>query len=338
MICSNMKCGKEIATPLECFDGKWYCPHCFEEVQSGNVRFRIDRESNDKYELSQVYFCQWLTTQNADTELLDKAVAYCKEAAFAGHPKAILRLGYFYDKDYIEKNNSEKARVVIAEKYYSSLCDNPNEKIEGGYDAHVDLDEVKAQAAQYRKTMLDAVKKNEKARQSGADDRVSEFILACSGKERPPLFGLFGVKLGELLPAFGNTAESLDNSVAYRAAISGRVRILYFERGGKRRGLSNKDPIENNLFARDKDEEVLLLIYNNKSQSMLGKKNVTFIGDVLEKGDLLHDFVSKLKSPEEIIAHQDDVFYFCKGRSPGKGAIAEMTETMYKKIVEGETE
>ena len=91
MKCLNSACGKNIATPLELFNGLLACPHCKKELTI--IRdFKITEHNNDLFNLSELYYYKYLTSFTGEQPkskntvakkvLLEKAIATCKEAAY----------------------------------------------------------------------------------------------------------------------------------------------------------------------------------------------------------------------------------------------------------------
>ena len=126
MICHNDRCGKEVEQPLELYDGSWACPYCKREMGGDFSAFSITEENEELYILSERSYYRWLTNMKllrgkAAQKLIDRAVELCRESAQLGNPLAVLRLGFFYDKDYVEVNRSEAVRCRIAYAYYSAV-------------------------------------------------------------------------------------------------------------------------------------------------------------------------------------------------------------------------
>ena len=71
MKCLNPACGKNIATPLELFNGLLACPHCKKELTI--IRdFKITEHNNDLYNLSELYYYKYLTLVGTDKEKTEK--------------------------------------------------------------------------------------------------------------------------------------------------------------------------------------------------------------------------------------------------------------------------
>lgn len=136
MICT--KCKKNFGEPLELYDGTVACPCCGKTL-ADVTDFIITVESEERFRLSETYFFRSLELSNKNisgkvdaadrdklqaewAECIDNAVKHCRIAAAAGHPMAIWRMGFYYDKDYTAVSSSEAQRCRIAYNFYSLLC------------------------------------------------------------------------------------------------------------------------------------------------------------------------------------------------------------------------
>ncbi len=224
MICSNARCNKTIEQPLELYDGTWACPYCKERISNVFSQFVYTEENQEQYILGERYYFRYLT---ADEELrqkngkkwLERAVDMCKKSARAGNPLAAIRLGYYYDKDYIELKRSEAMRCRVAYGYYASVafCDGEPNNLAMVKD---DWMEVKRRAARlmlqmilqapesfsavprysfsgnYQKVLSQLGDVGVQANGEQAPQKVKRYqqvfetFASCFSKNRAPLFGL----------------------------------------------------------------------------------------------------------------------------------------------------
>ncbi len=232
MIC--VKCGKEIAQPLELYDGSWVCPSCFKDLIGADQAFVINKESESLYRTSEINYYTWL--ENADGEaklsLVEEAVALCKQSAYMGNPMALLRLGYYYDKDYDEINRSESMRCKFAYKCYKAvaLALAPPKILEGAQA--VDFTELQKRASLMLFDMMrnapDDMKRavavdfehtrkvlsskfgieyygslgGEKSGQAGRLARLNELVSSLKNNHRAPIFGAVRLTAEELQKLF----------------------------------------------------------------------------------------------------------------------------------------
>ena len=120
MICKN--CSKNVETPLVLYDGRLACPYCTKELTDvGDFRVSAESEADDR--IAELGYLRWLERPSAETKkYLDRSVEACIRAARAGHPKAVARLGYFYEKGYVDGTRGRSESSTIAYGYYKKLC------------------------------------------------------------------------------------------------------------------------------------------------------------------------------------------------------------------------
>lgn len=235
MICAN--CKKKIDEPLLLYNGSLTCPSCKKPLTAVE-NFCITEENEELYRLSENMFFRALTSQdkNKQRKYRLKAVDYCKKAAIAGHPYAIVRLGYYYEKGLAEpssKSESERG-WRIAYGFYSSVCfceEDKELKIELkrmpiAYQSNEHFHDLRKIAASYLLDMLlttdeefDALPRfnyainrkkvlsqlgihDDRTRASGQEKNRMEILESvlegCLEKRHAPLFGYVWVKAGEL--------------------------------------------------------------------------------------------------------------------------------------------
>ena len=92
-------------------------------------KFVITRENEELYRQSELIYAGWLFDREEQTKIdtVDKAIELCRLSAEQGNPKALARLAYFYDKNYIcvsgdSLEGDEFMHFKIAYNYYTMLC------------------------------------------------------------------------------------------------------------------------------------------------------------------------------------------------------------------------
>ncbi len=199
MICT--KCKKTFADPLELYDGTVACPKCGKPLAE-ITELRITAESEERFRLSETYFFHSLELSNKNitkklddddreklrkewNECIDNAVRHCRLAASAGHPKAIWRMGFYYDKDYTAVSSTEAQRCRIAYNFYSTLAylkDN---------DVRADSPELAMSAADVHKLKVRAANDMLAMLYSAPEvlDGTPKFSFS---KNRDALYGMYG--------------------------------------------------------------------------------------------------------------------------------------------------
>ena len=159
MICE--KCKHTIEQPLELYNGEWACPDCKAKLGGVMSDFEITADNEQLFKLAECCYHNWLEGASRGEaervrEQLEKAIEFTREAAAMGNPEAVVRLGYYYDKDYTEVNKSEAARCRAAYAYYSAVCYASSELkvakegVKGVYDFRA----IRIKAAGYLLKML----------------------------------------------------------------------------------------------------------------------------------------------------------------------------------------
>ena len=134
-----VSCNKPIR-PLTFFDGSIWCPKCekdlfkclknaLEKGASATSKAIVKKKSSKDAEeekrnnaacdfaLSQELFARYLCgAEGSASEALDKAIIYCRKAAYALHPYALLNLGYYYSLGYDPSVHMETGRA------FAKLC------------------------------------------------------------------------------------------------------------------------------------------------------------------------------------------------------------------------
>lgn len=227
-------CGKEIS-PLELYDGTWSCPHCRNFLIDQQSDLKITSENEELFRQGEMLYAQWLFNKNggANISLVEKAINLCRLSARQGNPKAIARLGYYYDKDYIGGNFTEAMRVKLAYTHYSQVCYSGLSEVQTEQGIpKMDWHDVCCKTAQAMLFMLSqapaeiqesntySLKSNlERLRSELGEDvnfsgyitsnyklsnkeRLFAMLLSCTNKQRAPLFGAFRVAVADLQELF----------------------------------------------------------------------------------------------------------------------------------------
>jgi len=236
MICKN--CSENFETPLILYDGRLACPFCTKELTDVGD-FRVTRESEEDYRTAELGFFKWLEHPSAETEkYLARSIEACVRAARAGHPKAVLRLGYLYEKGYAEELRGRSECSTIAYGYYKKVCfaDNVGVKVSDGVTGYGEAEFalIRKEAAKRLLSLIaslsasegvslrsranmDAVLHrvlqrypslsgySEHALATTETDRVERFsgvLSAVASNGRTPLFGVFRLSSSEMQTLF----------------------------------------------------------------------------------------------------------------------------------------
>lgn len=367
MICHNEKCRRNVEAPLELYDGSWACPYCKHEMMSAFSDFNITAENEELFTLSERSYYRWLTNSRraGGRKWLDKAVELCREAARLGNPLAVMRLAYYYDKDYVEENRSEAVRCRIAYAYYSAVCYSDAElKVQEGVRRTYDWKEIRVRAAKMMMDMLafapDEIASLERFNfefnrsrvraKLGADiersrvepmkekkeEQAFSTLYSCFAKQRAPLFGIFRLTGEELKKMF---AVSVGNRFdAYRMAERG----IYLgmiecaanggvaDSGGVFTAMKNRHRIDEVLAAVQDDANVCIYFFNeNGGHRFFGAYGLSTIRKALEENRF--DLVKRLINDGGRIDYtflDDDVYLYKTKMRNAKDAVRKLVSSV----------
>ncbi|MCD8294069.1 MAG: hypothetical protein LUE27_02315 [Clostridia bacterium] len=132
------KCGKDIVKALELFNGDLRCPGCGAGIVPGEGDLDVTRDNDELYRLSRANFFTYLERASGQSEkttdkekketsgYLERAVEFCGNAANALHPEAIVDLGYYYSKNYVNEDVVGVGRYKTAYSYFRCIIDPNN--------------------------------------------------------------------------------------------------------------------------------------------------------------------------------------------------------------------
>lgn len=119
----NVNGGNVLDEVLELYDGQMALPN--KKLISDNVPpLKFSARGKELFALSESLYGKWLT-QGEDLSLVDKAVELCRSAVAEGYPHAVVKMAYYYDKDYLATDRTEEFRCRVACDYYCKVvyCD-----------------------------------------------------------------------------------------------------------------------------------------------------------------------------------------------------------------------
>ena len=240
-------CGREV-TPLELYDGSWSCPACRNTLVDYMGKFMVTRDNEELYQQAEILYANWLFSRDGSTGLssVEKAIRLCRQSARLGNPKALVRLAYFYDKDYVGSASSEVTRYKIAYNYYSAVCYSglsaveteegvpavnwselceraayamlqmlamapPELKASKTYNLRGNLERVQNEMG----IMMNVSALNESDEQVSRNDRIFNTFCSCLNKQRAPLFGAFRVRVGDLIELYKKPFPGKEEKIPY---------------------------------------------------------------------------------------------------------------------------
>ena len=158
-----VKCHKNIKEQLELYTGEMACPKCRSKLTLAPAKISATNpKAKELLTLAELYYNYALAkkaripiselvdnTPMSAEDMIDKAIGYCTEALKYGHPEALWRMAFFYDKDYIEKDSTESVRCRIAAQLYLALISSPDVQFLGYGESNTreETDALKRRAA-----------------------------------------------------------------------------------------------------------------------------------------------------------------------------------------------
>ncbi|MDE6691066.1 MAG: hypothetical protein K2K04_03765, partial [Clostridia bacterium] len=169
------------------------------------------------------------------------AIALCREAVALGEPRAVVKMAFYYDKDYISTDRTEEFRCRVACDYYSKVvyCDEVPRSVDGA--SPDEWEELQLTAARMFVDMLAGAQKplsdytdgkyscaenaqrifakfgisservNLSSNPLSDGDKFAETVLiSCKrNKQRAPLFGIIRLTAEEVKRVFAQKGEAM---------------------------------------------------------------------------------------------------------------------------------
>lgn len=352
MICEH--CKKEFNEPLELYNGEWACPLCRGNVNISSADLEVTHKNDELFKLSEMCYFRAIKSENTKDYQRDlqRAVALCKEAARLQHPKALVRMGYYYEIGYIafDKNeafkmahdyykavwtagkvnvlyivgeganeyadNGKKIRARAA-NLYLNLLKNPPEKFAG--NKNYGYAEAKAAVVAAGLT----VEREEEAFSDREEDRavrITEIFELCFSKERAPLFGVLRINGEEFKRLCEIKGEGKRETRAKLFRYAEKIDLVMLnESTGEPQAIKT----EKNAALIRADEQYYLYFFNANGKHVFSGGNLKKVQKVLESGGYefgkVYAIAEKAKSVKsDFVFYDDDVLKY-KSKSETAG-------------------
>lgn len=105
---------------LELYDGQMASLSTKKLISDAVPELKFTARGKELFALSESFYCKWLEG-GGDPSLVDKAIELCGEAVSLGEPRAVVKMAFYYDKDYISNDRTEEFRCRVACDYYSKV-------------------------------------------------------------------------------------------------------------------------------------------------------------------------------------------------------------------------
>lgn len=368
------KCKKSFDRPLELYNGEWVCPCCREVLALAKIKLNVTDENEAVFKTSEACYMRALKTPAADKKeylkLLTDAMETCKEAAQAGNPKAMLRLGYLYDTGYFPIDEAEAFKQAY--EYYRAVWGGKINDMRGansdGEYSHGGIKIKRCAARLYLNLLKNAPEKMRRheryqyvtefnalkeaglcegsaefeytAQNNDRAAKILEILQSCFSKDRPPLFGLIAVD-GEEFTALASVREQAKNQGKFKLLrIAEKVNIYLIDIStGVPRAIKTE---------RDLGEyggNYVLYFFNQNGKHQLSGGKVNAIRKSLEKGDAVTDFarvnelISIICGGQEVFEYvfcDDDIIAHKSRAESASHALGDLIKTVKKNVERGE--
>lgn len=228
------KCKKEFDEVLTLFDGSLVCPKCKSPIFDAD--FKITRENDEIFKLSELFYLNALKAESRKDykKYIEQATSLCIYAANLGHPSAVWRIGFYYQKDYMERNRSESERLRYAGFYFKLLYKSKLESVsvEKGIDGYQNdfylklktraasdflniIGKLKAGNAETMRFEREYIKSVYGLTSSFdvIEDKTSgkpyDILKECSSDFRPPRFGMIKMTKAEFCESYSEICPLL---------------------------------------------------------------------------------------------------------------------------------
>ncbi|MCM1545878.1 MAG: hypothetical protein NC033_02465 [Clostridiales bacterium] len=225
---------------LELYDGQMASLSNKRLISDTVPELKFTARGKELFALSESFYCKWLEG-GGDYALVEKAIALCREAAALGEPRAVVKMAFYYDKDYLAADRTEEFRCRVACDYYAKVvyCEETPRALDGV--SPESWEETQRTAARMFVDMLAGAQKSlsdytegkyscaENARRilakyGIASERVSlaasqlndgekfaeTVLISCKrNRSRAPLFGVIKLTAGEVLRVFAQKSEAM---------------------------------------------------------------------------------------------------------------------------------
>lgn len=343
------KAQSALSEVLELYDGQMASLTNKRLIADTVSELKFTARGRELFALSESFYCKWLES-GKDYSLVDKAIELCRAAALLGEPRAVVKMAFYYDKDYISTDRTEEFRCRVACDYYSKVvyCDETPRSYDGVTPDN--WEELRRTAARMFVDMLAGAQESLSDYADGkyscaenADkirlkfgiasergniarnplsegDKFAETVLtSCKrNRTRAPLFGIIRLTAGEVQRVFEPRSEVMK--------ICGDVNI-WLDDGSKVFRVNNTSAFKSALEGLASGEVWLYFVNNNAGgHKYLSGKQRKDLCDLMMKDNFAR-FIRLKESAEErgkvrYVFSDDDVQFFINGKlTPIKNAL-----------------
>lgn len=117
---------------LELYDGQMADAADKKLIADNVPELRYSARGKELFALSESLYGRWLE-EGADVKLVGRAIEYCRAAVEQGYPHAVVKMAFYYDKDYVSADRTEEFRCRVACDYYCKViyCESKPKNTDG---------------------------------------------------------------------------------------------------------------------------------------------------------------------------------------------------------------
>ncbi|MCI8369342.1 MAG: hypothetical protein HFJ81_06910 [Clostridia bacterium] len=121
---------------------------------------KYSARGKELFALSESFYCQWLM-RGDNPALVEQAIELCRQAVAEGYPHAVVKMAFYYDKDYVALDRTEEFRCRVACDYYCKIayCDE-TPKFADAVSPEIEWQALQRQAAGMLLDMLAGAQKS----------------------------------------------------------------------------------------------------------------------------------------------------------------------------------
>lgn len=368
MICEH--CKKTFKDPLELYNGEWACPLCHKFIRFASGSLSVTRANDELFTLSEVCYLRALKISKSQEyqKQLKKAINLCKEAARLNHPKAVMRMGYYYEMGYVSFDGVEAFKMAC--EYYKRVWNAKSidvqfkgGAVDDGYACDGSEIKLKTRAAELYLDLLknapekfagnksysysDAlseirlsglpVSRQVKKQKSNEENRAAktlEILESCFSKDRAPVFGILRFDGEEFLNLMEICESGRNDKRPSLLRYAERLDIYMIE---VETGRFQAIKTAGNASGIKTNGKYYMYFFNTCGKHAFSQGKLKQIKKFLERGVMEFDKVLSIAQKAQMdfadyIFYDDDILVY-KSRSE---SVAHAAQELIDSIVQGE--
>lgn len=340
---------------LELYDGQMALANKKTLITDNLPELKFTARGKELFALSESLYGKYLT-EGGGVALAERAVEMCALAVKQGYPHAVVKMAFYYDKDYIEIDRTEEFRCRVACDYYGKVAYYDGvPKCDDGVTPEMGWEELKRLAArmlmdmlatappsltgdkdgkysyEYNRALIEEklqistgspakIKRSERDRQ----EQIEKVFKACKhNKTRAPLFGVVQLSAAQALNVFSQKSAAMK--------LCGDLNIWI--NNGERVVRVNNTTAFKEFAEKLTGEDIWVYFFNNNlgGHRYLSGAQRNALCDLMMKDNFARFLTlaqsAKERERGEYLFSDDDIFFFLSGLlTPLKTALDALIE------------